>query len=163
MKNILAALRLWWSAFVRRHIVDWDPDPEATLPPREDHAADRYEMTAALFRELRARSPIGAIIPEVKRAEPRKAWDAVADAEPTVRAPWDDRQKTALNIRQADTFLHPYTCGQCGGRLIATHSGWACPKEGMLIVQNWAHAYDIEHYAEPDELEPVDESARGMA
>jgi hypothetical protein len=86
MKKIQDALRLWWSAFVRRHVIDWDPDPQATLPPREDRAVDRYEMTADLLRELCARSPVGAIIPESKRAELRKAWDAIGSLEPVDEA-----------------------------------------------------------------------------
>jgi hypothetical protein len=63
------------------------------------------------------------------------------------RAPWDDLQKTALNLRQLDKSKHQYTC-KCGATLIACHSGWACPKEGMLVVQDWAYQFDIDAYKE---------------
>lgn len=55
-----AALRASLAAFVRAHIVDWDPDPEATIPPREDHASGRY---------------FPQIIPDAKRERLRAEWN----------------------------------------------------------------------------------------
>jgi hypothetical protein len=79
-------------------------------------------------------------------------------------APWNDVEKTALNLRQADDAKHPYTC-TCGKKLFATHSGWCCihatkPRRilGMLIsaetvvVQTWAHQSDIDDYRERAEV-----------
>jgi hypothetical protein len=52
----------------------------------ETHSAFReFQQREALIaaeNHRAARLPVGAIIPETKRAELRKAWDAVADAEP---------------------------------------------------------------------------------
>lgn len=53
------------------------------------------------------------------------------------RAPWTDEMVAALNARQQDPQLHPYTCGSGKrtdaahldgeGVLVATRDGWMCP------------------------------------
>jgi hypothetical protein len=59
-----------------------------------------------------------------------------------IEAPWDDAQVTALNARQNDFTLHPYTC-ECGKKLFATRDGWICRQDrSSRIKQTWAHKAD---------------------
>jgi hypothetical protein len=44
------------------------------------------QVLVAAENKRAARSPVGAIIPEAKRAELRKAWDAIGSLEPVDEA-----------------------------------------------------------------------------
>jgi hypothetical protein len=61
-----------------------------------------------------------------------------------IRAPWTAEQVDALNRRQADGALHPYTCEHWHGdpaerrNLVATTRGWIC--RYCDYTQTWAHA-----------------------
>lgn len=71
------------------------------------------------------------------------------------RAPWNDAEKTALNMHQHDLTKHSYTC-QCGKILYATHGGWICLQDReMRIKQDWAYQKDIDDYIEDDIDIPV--------
>lgn len=53
------------------------------------------------------------------------------------KAPWTPAEVDALNARQNNALMHPYTCGSGRrtdadhkdgeGILVATPDGWACP------------------------------------
>lgn len=51
-------------------------------------------------------------------------------------APFSKEQVKALDRRQADKTLHPYTCPECSEKLIPYDDGWYCSKHGL--VQTWA-------------------------
>ena len=64
-------------------------------------------------------------------------------APPRIYAPFTADQVDALNLRQANEMLHPYTCEQWHGEpdqrrnLVATTRGWIC--RYCDYTQNWAH------------------------
>lgn len=60
----------------------------------------------------------------------------------SVTAPWTQEQIDALNERQRDESLHPYTCGNDSMHrlLMATPDGWVCPD--CDYRQRWAHEAD---------------------
>jgi len=53
--------------------------------------------------------------------------------------PWTPEQVDALNRWQSCGWVHPFTCGSCGGlaQLHATVRGWICPY--CDYTQEWAH------------------------
>lgn len=64
-----------------------------------------------------------------------------------LKMPWSAEQVAALNRRQNNPELHPYTCGgnrtdadhlDGEGRLVATPEGWKCPF--CDYRQDWAIA-----------------------
>lgn len=69
-----------------------------------------------------------------------------------VKAPFSDKQVSALDERQRNPTLHPYTCDKSSpecvtkhftgadGKLIATKEGWVCPCNEY--TQDWAHEKD---------------------
>lgn len=60
----------------------------------------------------------------------------------TVRAPWNINQIKALNAYQRLGTCHPFTCGDCGGELVAVESGWLCVAMHCCNYrQDWAHAF----------------------
>jgi hypothetical protein len=76
---------------------------------------------------------------------------------PRITPPWSAEQVAALNARQQDDRLHPFTCGlergdaahvayqqlhpdQDLGQLVATPQGWCCPVPGCPYTQHWAYA-----------------------
>jgi hypothetical protein len=55
------------------------------------------------------------------------------------KAPWTDAQVKALNDFQHCGYMHPFTCGNDSETLIATNTGWECPK--CNYKQDWAHDF----------------------
>jgi hypothetical protein len=71
-----------------------------------------------------------------------------APSEGVGEAPWTQEEMWALNERQNDESLHPYTCGLCGYALLkARMDGWWCD-ECKRVTQTWAHSVDL-HSPEP--------------
>lgn len=58
-------------------------------------------------------------------------------------SPWSHDEVDNLNKRQDLSMLHPYTCGDCGKKLVAHFSGWRCSDISCLYRQNWAHEQDV--------------------
>jgi hypothetical protein len=60
------------------------------------------------------------------------------------KAPWTEKEVTALNAFQSCGRIHPFTCGGDHGSqtdrvLVATPSGWVC--RGCDYTQDWAHDF----------------------
>jgi hypothetical protein len=55
-----------------------------------------------------------------------------------IHAPWDPDQVAALNDFQQLGHVHPFTCGNGCGVLVAHTSGWLCP---CGYKQDWAWAF----------------------
>jgi hypothetical protein len=60
-----------------------------------------------------------------------------------INAPWTQEQVDHLNKQQQCGNIHPFTCGECSGDLIATKDGWWCPKHPEY-KQTWAMELDLE-------------------
>lgn len=56
--------------------------------------------------------------------------------DPFIVAPWSDAVVNAANAYQNGPW-HPYTCGVCGGQLIATANGWLCVGIKCHYTQPW--------------------------
>ncbi len=66
----------------------------------------------------------------------------------TIKAPWNEDQVTALELRQADESKHQYTCERHSKTgLVPTKDGWKCPEKWCRYKQNWAHAVDMKQLA----------------
>lgn len=73
-----------------------------------------------------------------------------------ITPPWSIEQVDALNAWQRAGFVHPFTCGECSGDLLATPSGWICPNDSYR--QQWAHSF----MADPDLLARMVASQEGQ-
>jgi hypothetical protein len=56
------------------------------------------------------------------------------------KAPWNPKQIKALIRRQEDVLKPPYTCIDCGSKLIPIRDGWFCE---CGHVQDWAYEADM--------------------
>lgn len=81
------------------------------------------------------------------------------DAKPEpvyLHAPWDPDQVAALNDFQALDHVHPFTCANGCGVLIAHTDGWLCP---CGYRQGWAWAWMADR-ASPIWRNPLDRLTR---
>lgn len=69
-------------------------------------------------------------------------------------APWNAQQVASLNLCQHIDHLHPYTCGDCGTKLVAVAEGWICPSKQCCYHQSWAHADDADGKWPDNPLKP---------
>lgn len=59
-----------------------------------------------------------------------------------VVVPWDRETVDGLNRYQQAGWMHPFTCGNGHGDLLATPSGWVC--SSCMYRQNWAYAWMVQ-------------------
>jgi hypothetical protein len=60
------------------------------------------------------------------------------------RSPWTPDEVAALQRRQANPYLHPYTCPRHSNyALVPTENGWECARFFCRYHQDWAHAADL--------------------